>query len=131
MVTASSRGRPAALLDEWRALDARHAAVREALEHALQREHGVSLSEFEVLERLVEADQRKRRMQDLAEEIHLSQSALSRLAGRLESHGLVQRTMCDHDRRGIWACLTDKGEELCRRAAATHVRVLQEKLGGA
>ena len=39
--------------------------------------------------------------------MHLSQSALSRLIGRLEQHGLVERSLCDNDRRGIYVCLTE------------------------
>ena len=48
-------------------------------------------------------------MQELADSVHLSQSALSRLIGRLESEGLVTRAICPQDRRGIFACLTAEG----------------------
>ena len=55
-----------------------------ALEKTLQRQHGIGVSEYEVLERLATAgDDEQRRMQELAEAVHLSQSALSRLIGRL------------------------------------------------
>ncbi len=50
-------------------------------------------------------------MQELADSVHLSQSALSRLIGRLEEEGLVSRAICSDDRRGIFACLTDAGRE--------------------
>ncbi len=65
---------------------------RGALDKALEREHGIGLSEFEVLERLATTeDTDGRRMQDLADAVCLSQSALSRLIGRLETAGLVSR----------------------------------------
>ena len=109
---------------------ASHARVSEALERALQDRHGLSLSEFEVLQRLAEAAEGHRRMQDLADEIHLSQSALSRLVGRLEDAGLATRAICEHDRRGIWACITDAGRAAQKRAAPTHREVLAATLDG-
>src|SRR5690349_3512196 len=98
-----------ALLAEWHELAGRHAAVVSALERALQVNHGVGVSEFEVLERLATSDGNECRMQELTAASHLSQSALSRLVGRLETDGLVTRAMCPNDRRGIYAHLTDEG----------------------
>ena len=70
-----------------------------------------------------------RRIQELAEEIHLSQSALSRLVQRLEDDGYVCRNVCDHDRRGVFACVTDAGRKAQAEARPTHVSVLSETLG--
>src|SRR3954471_20031776 len=97
------------LLDRWNELESEHARVREALEHRLQRDHRLSLTEYEVLRRLSDSPEGHRRIQELAEEIHLSQSALSRLVQRLEDDGFVCRNVCDHDRRGVFACVTDAG----------------------
>jgi DNA-binding MarR family transcriptional regulator len=117
------------LLDRWNELEAEHARVREALEHRLQREHRLSLSEYEVLRRLSESPEGHRRIQELGEEIHLSQSALSRLVQRLEDDGYVSRKVCDHDRRGVFACVTDAGRTAHTEARPTHVSVLAETLG--
>jgi DNA-binding MarR family transcriptional regulator len=114
----------------WRELMASHARVSDALERSLQERHQLSLSEYEVLQRLVEASNGKRRMQELADEIHLSQSALSRLVGRLEGAGLATRALCDHDRRGVWACVTPSGRAAHKQAAPTHRSVLAKTLGG-
>jgi DNA-binding MarR family transcriptional regulator len=119
------------LLESWSELESRHARVREALEHALQREHRLSLSEYDVLRRLAESPEGHRRIQELAEEIHLSQSALSRLVQRLEDDGYVCRNVCDHDRRGVFACVTDAGRKAQAEAHPTHVSVLAETLGAA
>src|SRR5918996_6657601 len=97
------------LVEAWRGLLERHARTTSALERRLQHEHGLGVSEYEVLERLAGPDKDERRMQELAEAVHLSQSALSRVVGRLEADGLVERGMCSDDRRGIYACLTDAG----------------------
>jgi DNA-binding MarR family transcriptional regulator len=117
------------LLDRWNELETEHARVREALEHRLQREHRLSLTEYEVLRRLSDSPEGHRRIQELAEEIHLSQSALSRLVQRLEDDGFVCRNVCDHDRRGVFACVTDAGRKAQAKAHPTHVAVLSETLG--
>jgi DNA-binding MarR family transcriptional regulator len=113
---------------EWRSLAARHAAVGAALERELSARHGLGLSEFEVLERLAENEQHKFRVQELAEAVHLSQSTLSRLIARLEQYGLVQRSLCDVDRRGIDVCLTETGRERHAQAQPTHRAILAKTL---
>ncbi|HWH92677.1 MAG TPA: MarR family transcriptional regulator [Baekduia sp.] len=118
-----------ALVETWRGVALCHAKVSAALDKALEREHGIGLSEFEVLERLATtAGKDGRRMQDLAEAVCLSQSALSRLIGRLESAGMVQRMMCSNDRRGIYAHITDDGRARWEAARPTHRAVLAEHL---
>ena len=119
----------ASLVEQWRGVAVCHAKVSGALDKALEREHGIGLSEFEVLERLATTEGGDgRRMQDLAEAVCLSQSALSRLIGRLETAGLVQRAMCANDRRGIYAHITPEGRAAWEKAAPTHRAVLAEQL---
>ena len=117
------------LVESWRELLDRHARVTFALEKVLQDEHGLGVSEFEVLEQLAGGDKDQHRMQELAEAVFLSQSALSRLIGRLESDGLVNRAICSEDRRGIYACLTAEGRRRYESARPAQRRVLAETLG--
>ena len=117
-----------ALVESWRDLMERHARVNGALECVLADEHGLGVSEFEVLERLAAGDSDERRMQELADAVHLSQSALSRLIGRLEAEGLVTRAICSEDRRGIFACLTAAGRARYEAALPTQRQVLAENL---
>jgi DNA-binding MarR family transcriptional regulator len=112
----------------WREMSACHAAACAALERELGERHGLGISDFEVLERLAESEGRKYRAQDLAEAVHLSQSALSRLVDRLARHGLVERCGCDVDRRGIYVVLTDAGEQRHAEAMPTHRDVLARHL---
>ena len=116
------------LVESWRRLAAEHAAVVDSLERELQKRHGLTVSEFEVLQRLAEAPKEHSRMQELADSVHLSQSALSRLVGRLEADGLVSRSLCDNDRRGIYACLTPAGRAVVEEAGPTHAEVLSATL---
>src|ERR1700722_13972865 len=80
------------------------------------------------LERLAESEERKFRAQDLAEAVHLSQSALSRLVDRLARHGLVERCGCEGDRRGVYVVLTEAGERRHTEAVPTHRGVLERLL---
>jgi len=116
----------AGLVDEWRTLLDRHAAVSCALEKALGDQHQIGLSEFETLDRLVDANCGTYRMSDLSADMHLSQSALSRAVARLERDGLVERSMCADDRRSVYVRLTPQGKRVHARALPTHRTVLSE-----
>lgn len=94
------------LVQEWHELLARYSAVFGTLECRLQENHGIGANEFEALERLATCDF-KCRSADLTGAIHLSQSATSRLVARLEKEGLVERALCDVDRRGVFVTITD------------------------
>ncbi|MCW3048550.1 MAG: transcriptional regulator, MarR family [Solirubrobacterales bacterium] len=129
MAAVSTVRQDSALVERWRGVAQCHAKVSAALDKALERQHGIGLSEFEVLERLATTDDEDGcRMQDLAEAVCLSQSALSRLIGRLEVTGLVHRAMCANDRRGIYAHITDEGQACWEAARPTHLAVLAEQL---
>ncbi|WP_216216278.1 MarR family winged helix-turn-helix transcriptional regulator [Amycolatopsis aidingensis] len=114
---------------QWHELLAHHAAVFSALECRLQEEHGLGVNEFETLERLATCAD-KCRAADLTEAVHLSQSATSRLIARMEREGLVERAMCEADRRGIFVILTEVGRQRYESAKPTHRAVLEEMLGG-
>ncbi|NUS73014.1 MAG: MarR family transcriptional regulator [Corynebacteriales bacterium] len=112
------------LLNQWRDLLKQHANTWCQLDKKLHTEHGISASAFEALDRLVEKPHTKLRIQELADEIHLSQSALSRLVAQLEKEGLVERAMCESDRRGIWVRLTPAGLERHAAAKPLHRSIL-------
>jgi DNA-binding MarR family transcriptional regulator len=126
-VPVMGRTAEADVVQRWRDLLRQHAAVSCALERALEQ-HGLGVSEFEALDQLVAADRAKRRMSELAADMYLSQSALSRTVARLEDAGLVTRVMCSDDRRGIFVSLTDKGRATHRKARVTRHAVLSEQL---
>jgi len=110
----------------WRAIAASHAAACAALEREMGKRHGLGVSEFEVLDRLAESGRRDFRSQELAEAVHLSQSALSRLIDRLEKDGLVERCLCGEDRRGIYVTLTPAGRDYARAVIAVTEELNQE-----
>src|SRR3954447_3235564 len=116
------------LVNEWREILNSHARVTCALTEALEHQHGLGMSEFEVLERLANGTQACVRVQEVADHVHLSQSALSRVIDRLEKHGLVKRGVCDNDRRAIFAELTPAGRKRYEAARPTHREVLEREL---
>jgi DNA-binding MarR family transcriptional regulator len=104
-----------ALVEQWRDMLALHARTQCELDRALHR-HGLCASDFEVLDVLAGSPAPDGscayRVQEIAERVHLSQSALSRLVARLEKDGLVERGLCVEDRRGVRVALTAKGRTL-------------------
>jgi DNA-binding MarR family transcriptional regulator len=98
--------------------------TRERLMHELDREleqtHGLSLAEYDVLVQLETAGERGLRMAELAEAVLLTRSGLTRLVDRLEQQGLVERTRCPSDARGMHATLTGGGAARLAAAVPTH-----------
>jgi DNA-binding MarR family transcriptional regulator len=98
------------------------------LDRDLQERHDLSLPEYEIMVRLSEADERKMRMSELADSLNHSRSRLTHTVARMEADGLLARTSCPSDRRGIFAELTDAGMERLVEAAPTHVEGVRRYL---
>ena len=73
-------------------------------------------------------------MTELASQVGLTASGLTRLVDRIEAAGLVRREACPSDRRGTFAVLTEPGEAALARAMPAHLdsleRHLRTPLGG-
>ncbi|WP_395107502.1 MarR family winged helix-turn-helix transcriptional regulator [Actinomadura sp. SCN-SB] len=117
-----------ALVGRWRGLLTSYNRIACHLDRELQESHGLTMSEFETLDRLVEVGCDDCRMQDLLSQMHLSQSALSRTVARLEKHGLVERALCQNDRRGVFVRITEAGRRRHAEAHRTHLDVLSQHL---
>jgi DNA-binding MarR family transcriptional regulator len=121
----------ARLEDQWRDILSVHARTMCEIDRVLHP-HGLGASDFEVLDILATESPREGdqcRVQNLVGRVHLSQSALSRLIGRLEKDGLVERSVCAEDRRGVWVALTRKGRDLHAEALPLQREVLGRMLG--
>ncbi|MEV0581754.1 MarR family transcriptional regulator [Nonomuraea sp. NPDC050310] len=112
-------------VEAWRDVLAKHAKTMCALERELGAKHDLGPSEFEVLDRIVSND-KSYRVQELCHEVHLSQSALSRVVARLERADLVSRDVCPQDRRGVSVCATPAGRARYAEALPTYRSVLAE-----
>lgn len=106
-----------------------HAGITRDLNSQLALEHGLTLSDFEVLLRLSRAPDRQMRRVDLADQVFLSASGVTRLLDGLERQGFVERASCASDRRVVYAVLTDVGLDRLRTAADSHFAQIDTILG--
>jgi DNA-binding MarR family transcriptional regulator len=113
-------------LAPWRAFLQAHARVSRRLDEELRAEHDLSFAEYDALLTIAQAPQRRIRMGQLAEEVLLSKSGVTRLIDRLVNDGLVERSACLADARGAEAVLTNDGLERLRAASRTHLRGISE-----
>ena len=106
----------------WRALISTTTGLLAVLDRELQREHRLTLAEYEVLAIISHAGEGGLRMQELAATLHLSPSGVTRRVDGMVRQGLVVRRQCSEDRRRSYAMLTEDGWNRLREAAPTHVR---------
>jgi DNA-binding MarR family transcriptional regulator len=95
--------------------------VTHRLEHQIDRRlqdhHGLTHTQYEILVRLADADERAMRMSELADRIVTAKSAVTYQVNKLTEMGLVDRHKCDRDNRGTWVKLTPAGLERLEQAA--------------
>jgi DNA-binding MarR family transcriptional regulator len=115
----------------WQQVTALHAHVEDRLAAALQRRHGLGLSEYRALAHLAAAERSELRMQELADKVGLNQSSVTRLAARLEKAGFTYRDLCEDDKRGVYAVLTDLGRTRQAEARETYSETLSAALDAA
>ncbi|GCE31259.1 MarR family transcriptional regulator [Dictyobacter alpinus] len=103
-------------LKAWRTFITAHATVIDLIERNLAEAKQLPLSSYDVLLALVEAPNRRLRMNELAHAVVLSRSGLTRLVDRLEQEGFLKRDRTGPDRRATYAVLTLKGFRAFRQA---------------
>jgi DNA-binding MarR family transcriptional regulator len=109
----------------WTALLMLHRMVLQDLDAELHREHGLAVTEFDVLSTLSSAPGKQLGMSVLAHRAMLSPAGTTHMVTRLERDGLVKRSIDKADRRKWFTVLTDKGDRALQAARHTHNRVLQ------
>jgi DNA-binding MarR family transcriptional regulator len=98
-----------------------HASATRAMSAQLEAEHGLTINDYEALLHLARAEGGRMRRVDLAEQILLTASGVTRLLDGLERAGWVERGSCASDRRVTYAVLTDTGRTKLREAGESHV----------
>ena len=112
----------------WRAYLVGTTLLMERLDRDLREHHSLSMPEYEIMVRLSEADGRTLRMAVLADSVSHSRSRVTHTIARLEKAGLVQRSACTTDGRGVQATITDTGFAALQEAAPTHVAGVRQYL---
>jgi DNA-binding MarR family transcriptional regulator len=116
----STRISPQLDLASWTRFLRAHAAVTRELSADLVSEHGLTLNDYEVLLRLSREPEGLKRV-ELAQQVLLTPSGITRLLAGLERAGYVERAECETDARVSYARLTDEGLDKLRAAARTHL----------
>ena len=100
-----------------------NAAVQAHL-HANVAEHGLTLTEFGILEVLYHKGPLL--LGEVQKRILVSSGGVTYLVDRLEEKGLVERRACPEDRRARYAALTAEGEALIARIFPAHAELIEE-----
>ena len=112
----------------WRAWLTASKGLTDQLSRELQEQHGLTITDYEILVRLSESENNSIRMSDLATKTLLSRSRLSHQVDRMQSAGLIERQICSDDRRGQLAVLTKVGIKALEVAAPDHVLGVRKHL---
>src|SRR5690348_398981 len=93
-------------LAAWQAFLRAHSTMLRRIAADLAQADLPPLSWYDVLAALRDAPDSMLRQVELAEQVLISNSGLSRLIDRIEKAGLVERRTCDTDRRSFYIVLT-------------------------
>ncbi|MEU8636445.1 MarR family transcriptional regulator [Amycolatopsis sp. NPDC048633] len=110
----------------WRGFIETAEALRAELGARLQAECALSPGDYAVLLALSEAEERRLRSSQLADDIGWERSRLSHHLGRMEKRGLIRREECRTDNRGAEVVLTTEGSAAFRGATVPHLTAVRE-----
>ena len=105
-----------------------HAALVREFSASLVASHGLTINDYGCLLLLSRAGEEGMRRIDLANQLQLSPSGITRLLDRLEDQKLVGKGECKSDARVSYAILTDDGLAKLRDAAPGHVEDIDRRL---
>ena len=104
----------------WRSYITTSVDLMKALEHDVAP-YGITMGDYQLLAMISEAPDSRLRLCDLAEQLRLTRSGLTRRMEGVLSLGLVRRVQDDRDRRVAFAELTAKGWSLLKKVAPIHL----------
>lgn len=100
--------------------------VIDVLDRELRAAVGLQLTWFDVLAQLSKTSDGRMPMKQLAANILLSKSGITRLVDRMETAGLIRRDSCATDGRVVYATLTPQGRKIFREAAPLAFKGVEE-----
>ena len=110
----------------WRQFLLMQGELRNRIVSRLQRETGLSDSDYEVLVNLSEAPSGRLRPSEISGATRWEKSRISHHLTRMEARGLVERLPCPTDNRGALIGMTPAGRRAIEAAAPMHVRHVRE-----
>lgn len=115
--------------EAWSTLFESHARIQLLVDRELARAGLPPHSWYDLLYRLHRSPGGRMRMHELADDVVMSRSGLTRLADRLEAAGALARRQCPVDRRGTELELLPAGTEILRAIWAVYADVLARTFG--
>lgn len=111
----------------WIVLARANAAIEAHVRADIDR-HGLTPAEFGVMEALHHKGPLL--LGDVQRRTLISSGGTTFLIDRLEKKGLVERRLCNSDRRARYAALTVQGRELIAKIFPAHAEVIRRALAG-
>lgn len=105
--------------EAWFGLLHTHAALVRQVDAELLARQRISLSAFELLGRLAVSDEGSLSVTELAGQVRISSSRVSRVVDELRRAGYLDRRACDSDARVSYVVITDSGRDLLAEASTT------------
>jgi DNA-binding MarR family transcriptional regulator len=112
----------------WMLLVGTHTRLWDRIEAQMRREHGITMTRYDVLAHLNLAGGQLG-LSELAAAVTLSPSGLSKLLDRMDASGLIRRDPDPDDARAAFATITPRGRALVTRARESHHDLLRETFG--
>lgn len=112
----------------WRSYRRMFILLEARLADELAERTGLSMADYTVLSNLVEAEDRRWRITELARHMQWSQSRLSHQIRRMERRELVRREDVEEDARGAAVVLTRQGLKAIAEAAPVHFAGVREHM---
>jgi DNA-binding MarR family transcriptional regulator len=113
-------------LGAWRSFLTAHAHLTRRISRDLAAARLPDLSWYDLLWALYRQPDRRLRVKDLAEEVVLSPTAMSRFVDRVAAAGYIRRDVDPEDRRALRIAITDEGVDLLRRMWPVYERAIEE-----
>jgi DNA-binding MarR family transcriptional regulator len=116
---------PEDALDAWRAFLTAHALITRRISRDLVAEGLPDLGWYDLLWALRRSPGQRLRVNELAREVVLSPTAMSRFVDRAERAGVVRREADPADRRALQVALTEEGVALLRKMWPVYERGIE------
>jgi DNA-binding MarR family transcriptional regulator len=118
------------MVSSWASFLKVHARIINEIEKELARAKVIPLTWYDVLLSVNGSPGNRKRMIEIAEEVVLTKSGLSRSVDKLIEAGLIQKEACPEDKRGSYAVITEKGIKALKDAWPVYRKCINQYFGG-
>jgi DNA-binding MarR family transcriptional regulator len=113
-------------IQAWKGLLVAHATLIEQIDREMARANLLPVDWYDALLALETSPCQRLKMSDLADQVLLSKSGLTRLVDRLEAKGYIRREACRADRRVAYAVITAEGLKAREESWPTYKAAIEQ-----